>query len=51
MCQNSTEENKGRYKSIRNKANKAVSKAMREKAAEALTELRSFPNWMFRVVR
>ena len=32
MCQNSTEENKRRYKSMKNKANKAVSKAMREKA-------------------
>ena len=30
MCQNSTEENKGRYESMKNKANKAVSKAMRE---------------------
>ena len=31
MFQNSTEENKRRYKSMKNKANKAVSKAMREK--------------------
>ena len=31
MCQNSTAENK-RYKSMKNKANKAVLKAMREKA-------------------
>ena len=38
MCQNSTEENKRRYKSMNNKANKAVSKAIREKADEALTE-------------
>ena len=38
MCQNSAEENKSRYKSMRNKVNKAVSKAMREKAEEALTE-------------
>ena len=29
MCQNSTEENKKRYKSMKNKAKKAVSKAMR----------------------
>ena len=29
MCQISTEENKRRYKSIKNKAKKAVSKAMR----------------------
>ena len=30
MCQNSAEENKRRYKSMKNKANKAVSKATRE---------------------
>ena len=31
MCQNSTEENKRRYKSIKNNTNNEVSKAMREK--------------------
>ena len=36
MCQNSTEENKMRYKSVKNKANKAVSKAMREKLIRLL---------------
>ena len=39
MCQNSTEENKRRYESMKNKAKIAVSKATREKAEEALTEL------------
>ena len=29
MCENSTEENKRRYKSMKNKAKKAVSKVMR----------------------
>ena len=43
MYQNSTEENKRRYKSLENKAKKAVSKAMREKAEEALTELQGCP--------
>ena len=38
MCRNSTEENKRKYKSMKNKAKKAVSKAMREKSEEALTE-------------
>ena len=38
MCWNSTEENNRRYKSMKNKAKKAVSKAMRRKAEEALTE-------------
>ena len=37
MCENRTEENK-RYKSMKNKAKKAVFKAMREKAEEVLTE-------------
>ena len=37
MCQNSTEKNK-RHKSMKNKAKKAVSKAMREKAEEAHSE-------------
>ena len=40
MCQNSTEENKKRYKSMKSKVNKAVSKAMREKAEEVITELK-----------
>ena len=38
MCQNNTEENKRRYKSMKNKAKKAVSIAMREKVEEVLTE-------------
>ena len=37
MCQNSTEEKKTRHKSMKNKTNKAVSKAMRKKGEEALT--------------
>ena len=51
MCQNSTEENKRRYKSMKNRANKAVSKAIREKSEDALTELQNCPNWMFRLVK
>ena len=31
-CQNNTEENKRMYKSMKNKAKKAVSRSMREKA-------------------
>ena len=38
MCRISTEDNKIRHKSMKNKAKKAVSKAMREKADEAPTE-------------
>ena len=51
MCQNSTEENKRRYKNMKNKANKAVSKALIEKSDEALTELQYCPNGMFRLVK
>ena len=39
MCQNSTEGNKRRYEGLRNKARKAVSKAMREWTDKMLTEL------------
>ena len=38
MCPNSTEENKNRYESTNNKAKKAVSKELREKAEEAISE-------------
>ena len=51
MCQNSTEENKRRHKSIKNKANKAVSKAMREKGEEALTELQNCQKGWLRLVK
>ena len=36
---------------MKNRANKAVSKAMREKAEEALTELKNCPNGMLRLVK
>ena len=48
MGLNSTEENKRRYKSIKNKA---VSKAMRGNAEKSLPELKNCPNRMFRLVR
>ena len=35
---------------MKNKAMKAVSKAMREKTDESLSELKNCPNWMFRLV-
>ena len=46
MCQNSTDENKRRYK-----AYKAVLKAMREKAEKAHTDLQDTPYGMFRPVK
>ena len=36
---------------MKNKASKAVSKAMREKAEEALTAIHNCPNGMFRLVK
>ena len=44
---NSSEENKRRHKSTKNKTKKTASKAMREKAEEAFTELKNCPNKMF----
>ena len=44
MCRNSTEENKIKYKSIENKAKKAVSKAMREMDEDRMTKLKNCPN-------
>ena len=38
QCVRTVEENKRRYRSIMNKGKKAVSKAMREKAEEVITE-------------
>ena len=51
MCLYSTGENKRTYKSMKNKARKAVSRAVREEAEEALTELQNCPNGMFRLVK
>ena len=51
MCWNSTEEYKRRHKSMKNEAEKAVSRAMREKAEEALTELQNCQYWMPRLVK
>ena len=51
MCKSSTDENMKRYGSIENKTKKAVSKAMREKAENALTYLKNCSNRMFRLVK
>ena len=40
-----------RYESLKNKVNKSVSKAMREKAEEAVTQLQNFPYGMFSLVK
>ena len=51
MCQDNTYENKRMYKSMKNKAMKAYSKAIREKAEEALTELQNCPKWILTLVK
>ena len=50
MCRNHIEDNRNRYKSMKNETKKAVSKAIREMAEEGLTELKNCPNEMFRLV-
>ena len=47
MCGHSTEENNNSYKSMRNKARKSVSKAMREMAEEELRGLKNCLGGMF----
>ena len=51
MRQNSTEENKRRHKSIENKVNKAVSKALREWLKRRLLNYKNCPNGMVRLVK
>ena len=43
-CRNSTEENMKRYTSMKNNAKKLVSKAMRVRAKEWLTEFNDYLN-------
>ena len=45
-CMNSNDENKNRYESMKNKAKKVISKPMREKAEEVITELKNCQNGM-----
>ena len=51
ICLNRTEENKWRFKSMKNKASKGVSTAIGEKAKETNTELQNCPNGMLRLVK
>ena len=47
MCRTSTVENTNRHKGKKKKAKNVVSKSIREKAEEALSELQDSPNGMF----
>ena len=51
MCQNSTEVNKRRYKSLLNEARKAVSKAMKEKDCRGANECQNCKYGMVRLVK
>ena len=51
MRRNNTDKCTNRLKSMKNTEEKAVSKAMREKAEEMLTELKNCKNGMIRLVR
>ena len=50
MCRNSAEDSKKTYRSMKNKARKAVLKSMGEKAEEVLIEWRNFTNGMVRLI-
>ena len=51
MCKNRTEENKARYVRMRNRAKRAVAKAMKEEAVQELKELDKSPNEVFKFVK
>ena len=52
MSRNSTEENRNRYKGMKNKARKVDLKSNeREKAEQVLTEVRNHSDGMFRLVK
>ena len=47
MCKSGTEANKARYKKMKSRAKKVVSKAMKEAAERELRELSKHPNKVF----
>ena len=51
MCISSTEKNKNRYESMKNKVKKAVSKGTIEKAEDGCNQLKICPNVIVRRVR
>ena len=51
MWQNRTVENKSRHKSMKNKANEAVSKAMRDISEDPPTEFKSYQNRILRLIK
>ena len=51
MCISETEANKARYKNMKNRAKKVVSKAMKEAVKRELRELSKHPNKVFKLVK
>ena len=51
MCKSGTEVNKARYKNMKNRAKKVVTKTMKEEAEWELRELSEHPNKLFRLVK
>ena len=51
MCKSGTEENKARYKNMKNRVKKVVAKAMKEAAEQELRELSEHPNKVFKLVK
>ena len=51
MCKSRTEANRARYKNMKNRAKKMVTKAMEETAEQELRELSEHPNKVFKLVK
>ena len=51
MCKSETEANKARYKNMKNRAKKVVSKVMKKAAKRELRELNKHPNKVFKLVK
>ena len=51
MCKNRLEENKAKYKNIKNRTKKMAANSMKKEAEEELTKLNKKPNNIFTLVR
>ena len=51
MCKNRLEENKAKYKNIKNRTKKMVANSMKKEAEEELTKLNKKPNNIFTLVK
>ena len=51
MCKNRSEENKAKYKNIKNRTKKVVANSMRNEVEKELTKLNKKPNNIFTLVK